>query len=164
MEYCYKCGTKLENRFLEDEGMVPYCHCCQEYRFPIFSTACSMIVMNKEKDKVLLIKQYNRDAYILVAGYVNIGESVEHTVIREVKEETGLDVIGLEFNQSEYFPKSNTLMINFSCVVDSEEFELNDEVDEAKWMSFKDAYDNIMAHSLAKSFFKHYINKNNIVF
>jgi len=164
MEYCYKCGMKLENKFLEGEGMIPYCSHCEEYRFPVFSTACSMIVFNKTKDKILLIKQYNKDAYVLVAGYINIGESVEHTVIREVKEETGLDVIDLQFNKTEYFSKSNTLMINFSCIVDSENFVLNREVDEAKWFYIKDAYDHIMPCSLAKKFLKYYISKNNIVF
>lgn len=164
MKYCYDCGTKLENRYLQNEGMIPYCSSCQKYVFPVFSTACSMIVLNKTKDKILLIKQYNRDDYILVAGYVNIGENAENTVVREVKEETGLNVIDLKFNKSEYFSKSNTLMLNFSCVVDCEDVILNEEVDEAKWLSIKDAYENIMPCSLAKSFLKYYIKKNNIVF
>lgn len=164
MKYCYDCGTKLEKRYLRNEGVIPYCSSCQKYIFPIFSTACSMIVFNKAKDKILLIKQYQRDAFVLVAGYVNIGENAENTVIREVKEETGLNVIELTFNLSEYFSRSNTLMLNFSCVVDSEDFVLNEEVDEAKWLTVKEAYENIMPSSLAEKFLKHYIKQNNIVF
>ena len=67
------CGTKLQDRELEGEGIIPYCERCGEYRFPVFSTAVSMIVTNTERDKILLIKQYDRDCYILVAGYVNKG-------------------------------------------------------------------------------------------
>lgn len=159
MKYCYRCGHQLKLKFLNNEGMIPYCDNCQEYIFPIFSTACSMIVLNRKKDKILLIKQYHQDQYVLVAGYVNKGESAENTVIREVKEETGLDVIELSFNQSQYFAKSQTLMLNFTCVVDNENFMLNEEVDEAKWFDQDEAYQNIMPCSLAKHFLKYYIDK-----
>ena len=81
-----QCGCKLDEKYLMGEGMVPYCPQCQEFRFPVYNTAVSMIVMNKELDKVLLIKQYGRDSYILVAGYVNKGEDAEDAVKREVGE------------------------------------------------------------------------------
>ena len=87
MKYCYECGTKLTEKFLENEGMIPYCETCQEFRFPIFSTAVSMEIFNPEKDKVLLIQQYGKKRNILVAGYVNKGESAEHAMVREVMEE-----------------------------------------------------------------------------
>ena len=57
MKYCYECGTLLELRELDDEGLIPYCKSCEQYRFPIFSTAVSMIVENPTKDKILLIQQ-----------------------------------------------------------------------------------------------------------
>ena len=92
-DYCTVCGSRLEDRFLETEGRdIPFCPTCQQYRFPMFNTAVSMIVMNESKDKIVLIKQYNKDRFILVAGYVNHGENVESAVIREVKEEMGLTV------------------------------------------------------------------------
>ena len=87
MKYCMHCGHKLDEKYLMGEGMVPYCPECQEFRFPVYNTAVSMIVMNKELDKVLLIKQYGRDSYILVAGYVNKGEDAEDAVKREIGEE-----------------------------------------------------------------------------
>ena len=33
------CGTKLYDRELEGEEMIPLCDSCGEYRFPVFSTA-----------------------------------------------------------------------------------------------------------------------------
>ena len=89
MEYCMFCGTKLKDMELEGEGMIPFCGKCGEYRFPVFRTAVSMIVINKDKDRILLIKQYGRDRYILVAGYVNKGEDAEDAVCRELREEMG---------------------------------------------------------------------------
>ena len=73
MEYCMFCGTRLYDKELEGEGKIPFCDSCGEYRFPLFSTAVSMIVLNQAKNRIMLIKQYGRDRYILVAGYVNKG-------------------------------------------------------------------------------------------
>ncbi len=159
MKYCYECGTLLELRELDDEGLIPYCKSCEQYRFPIFSTAVSMIVENPTKDKILLIQQYGTGNNVLVAGYVNKGESAENAVIREVKEETGLTVQSMQFNRSEYFPKTNTLLLNFGCVVDNESLEgLNEkEVDKAQWFSHDEAAENIMPNSLAKRFLMNWL-------
>jgi len=71
MKYCMECGTKLETKYLENEGVIPFCPNCNEFRFPIYSCAVSMEVLNPDKNKVVLIKQYGRDFNVLVAGYIN---------------------------------------------------------------------------------------------
>lgn len=158
MKYCIECGSKLITKYLEGEGDIPYCNNCKAYRFPIFNTAVSMIVLNSKKDKILLIKQYGGKDYILVAGYVNKGENAENAVVREVKEEIGMDVLELNYNKSMYYEKSNTLMINFTCVALDESLEnITKEVDEAKWFSFEDAKNNIKKDSLAERFLLNYI-------
>lgn len=153
MKHCYECGTKLTEKLLEGEGTIPYCETCQKFRFPIFNTAVIMVIFNPTKDKILLIQQYGRSRNILVAGYVNRGESAEHAVAREVMEEVGLRVVECTFNKSEYFEKSNTLMLNFVCVVDSEDLShMTDEVDRAKWFTVEEAKENIFHGSLAEKF------------
>lgn len=162
MKYCMECGTKLIKKYLKNEGDIPYCESCKDFRFPVFSTAVSMIVMNKSKDKILLINQYGKKDYILVAGYVNKGENAESAVIREVAEETGLNVIEYEFNQSEYFEKSNTLMINFMCRVEDENLDgITEEVDKAVWFTKDEALKYIKDNSLAEKFLKHYLKIEN---
>lgn len=160
MKYCIECGNKLQLKYLENEGMIPYCTKCEEYRFPIFNTACSMVVLNKEKNKILLIQQYGKPSYILVAGYINKGEAAEHTVAREVKEEVGLDIIEIGFNKSKYFAKSNTLMLNFYCVAENEDLShMTKEVDRADWFSFEEARENIRHGSLAEEFLLTFLQK-----
>ena len=161
MKYCYECGEKLTERELENEGIVPYCEKCGEYRFPIFSTAVSMIVENIDKTKILLIEQYGRKNNILVAGYVSKGENAENAVVREVMEETGLKVVDMNFNKSEYFEKTNTLMLNYSCRVEDESLaHLNKgEVDKAQWFTHEQACENIKPDSLAQKFLFHYLGK-----
>ena len=116
-KYCSQCGTALIEKELKNEGIIPFCPSCGEYRFPVFNTAVSMIVINQKEKKILLIKQYGKDAYILVAGYVNRTENLEDAVRREIREETGMEVTELHFNRSSFFEPSNTLMCNFTAYV-----------------------------------------------
>ena len=91
MNYCMEGGTKLELRHLENEGEIPFCSQCNQFRFPIFNTAVSMIRIDVKNQKILLIKQYGRPDYILVAGYISRGEDAEAAVKREVFEENRYD-------------------------------------------------------------------------
>lgn len=160
MNYCIECGAELRSKHLKDEGDIPFCNSCNKYRFPVFSTAVSMIVINKSQDKILLIQQNKSKDFILVAGYVDKGENAEHTVRREVLEELGIEVLDLKYNSSQYFKETNTLMFNFTCVVLEENLDgLSDEVDSAEWFSIDKARNNIKKDSLAQSFLEKYITK-----
>lgn len=153
MNYCFECGTKLIDKECANEGLVAFCETCNAFRFPIFSTAISTAVFNPALNKVLLIQQYNRNAYVLVAGYVNKGENAEETLRREVKEEIGLGLTRFQYMRSSYFAKSNTLMLNFMSVAESEDLSgLSSEVDVASWFDLAEAKRQIMPGSLAESF------------
>ena len=160
MNYCMQCGTKLTARLHPQEGMeVPYCPHCEAFRHPIYNTAVSMVVQNAAKDRILLIQQYGRPSFILVAGYINRGEDAEDAVRREVREETGLEVETVTFNRSHFFTSSNTLMLNFSCTVRDMEVHNNEEVDRWQWFTPEGALENIRPNSLAEQFLKHYLEK-----
>ncbi len=156
MNYCSKCGTKLIEKECFNcgisEGMVPYCSNCNEFHFPPFNTAVSMVVYNKDFSKILLIKQYGRDFNILVAGYVSKGENLETTIKRELKEEVGLDILSFKYNESQYFERSNTLVCNFIIQTDKENVQLTQEVDSAEWYSLEEAKKAIKRNSLAEYF------------
>ncbi len=159
MKYCVECGTKLEMKYLENEGDIPYCPKCEAHRFPIFNTAVSMIVIDKGSKKILLIKQYGRPFFILVAGYVNRGESCEEALAREISEEVGLTVTDWQFNKSKFYEGSNTLMVNFAAFVDSTEVNCNKEIDSYQWFSFDEARKNIKEGSLAEEFLCAFLDK-----
>lgn len=157
-KYCSKCGGALSVKLVEEEGLIPFCDDCQELRFPTFSTAMSTIVLNPPKNKILLIKQGGRQQFVLVAGYVTLGEAVETTVRREVLEEVGLKVTEERFLRSSYYEKTNTLMLNFESVVSSEELTIKvNEVDEAQWFTFSEAKAQIIPNSLAECFLLNFL-------
>ena len=158
--FCRECGTKLVLRELEKEGIIPYCPKCEQYRFPQYNVAVSMIVVNEEKDEILLIQQYGRPSYILVAGYVSRGEALEDAVVREVREETGMTVSHMKFNRTQFFEKSDTLMCNFTAFVkDSSEMDPNYEVDSYAWFTREEARANIRPDSLAEHFLVTYLDE-----
>lgn len=51
----------------------------------------------------MLIQQYGKPVYILVAGYINRGEQAENAVAREIKEETGMTVSHIKFNRTKFY-------------------------------------------------------------
>ena len=161
MKYCTECGTKLESRPLEHEGIVPFCPQCGEYRFPMYNVAVSMIVVNEENGKLLLVKQYGKDFFRLVAGHVNLGESLEAAVVRELKEEMGMTAHRFHYNRTEYFPPSNTLMCNFTVYVkDDRESEPNYEIDSYALFSPEDARKAIRTEILAGRFLNKYLDES----
>ncbi len=158
MNYCMQCGTKLVVRHHETEGEIPYCEHCGEFRYPVFNTAVSMIVMDEARERIILIQQYGKASYVLVAGYVDRGEDAETAVVREVKEELGMTVSSIRYNRSHYFAPSNTLMLNYTVTVKESEAHPNWEVDSWRWFSVDDSRRNIRTHSLAEIFLDGYLD------
>ena len=158
MNYCMQCGTRLVIRHHETEGEVPYCENCQAFRYPVFNTAVSMIVLNEAKDRAILIQQYGKPTYVLVAGYVNRGEDAEDAAVREVKEELGMTVSSVRFNRSHYYPRTNTLMLNFTVTVREADAHPNWEIDSWRWFSIEEARQNIRPDSLAQIFLNGYLD------
>lgn len=104
--------------------------------------------------------QYGKPSYILVAGYVNRGEAEEHAVVREVREETGLEVEHLRFNRTKFFEPSNTLMCHFTAFVrTAKALHINHEVDRCKWFTPQEARENIRPNSLAAEFLNAYLDE-----
>ena len=159
-KFCPECGSALIGRELENEGVIPYCPTCEAFRFPMYNVAGSMIVINEQNGKILLIQQYGRPSYVLVAGYVDRGESLEHAALREIREETGMSAHRISFNRTEFFERSNTLMCNFTAFVrDDSELHVNNEIDSYAWFTPDEARENIRPESLAKRFLSAYLDK-----
>ena len=154
--FCQKCGTNLIIKKDNENKDIPYCYKCKEFRYPTYNIAVSMIV--KYNNKIILIKQYKRDRYILVAGYLSNYESAEEALSRELNEELGLKVINYRFNETKYYEKTNTYMINF--VVDGTGFiSPNEEIDSYDLFNVEDALANIAKNSLAEYFLNQAIKR-----
>lgn len=130
---CSRCGGS--------NSWIPHtwgkrCGGCGYEHFPHIHPC--VIVLVKKQDEFLLTRKPSWPAgrYSLVAGFVDIGESLEECVRREVKEETGIDVKNLRYVGSQCWPFPSQLMAGFvaeyaggDIVVDQEELE------DAAWFS-----------------------------
>ncbi len=153
--FCIECGGPLTLMYAKGEGLVPYCKNCGEYRFPQFATAVSMVVVNRNKDKILLAKHLGQEDYILFAGYVKKGETAEKAVCREFKEETGLNTVKAKYMSSRYHEPKNVLMLNFLMIAEDGEIKIDaNELAEVAWFTPAEALEHIKKDSTAEAFLK----------
>lgn len=153
--FCTECGEKLTLMYAAGEGLVPYCKSCGKFRFAQFATAVSMVVINREKNKILLAKHADDEDYILFAGYVKKGETAEKAVTREFKEETKLDTVKFKYMSSRYHEPKGVLMLNFIVMAEDGEPIIDEkELSEVKWFTFDEAFEAIRKDSTAEAFLK----------
>ena len=152
--YCRDCGEKLSLRFLENEGLVPYCAKCEKFKFPFFPVAVSMTVVNRSEDKILLAKHTGDEKYKLFAGYIKKGETPEKAIPRELKEETGLTAIKWRYFASRYHDARDLLMLNYIVTADEGAVTLNEEIEDVRWCTRSEAQELIMKDSTAEYFLK----------
>lgn len=132
-KYCGCCGGKLRKD--EKERML-YCDTCHIAEYPKISPA--VIIALTHKNRLLLSKYAGRTykKYALLAGFVEIGETIEETVRREVMEEVGLPVTNIRYYKSQPWSFSSTVLMGFYCDLDGdcEEIHLDEnELALAQW-------------------------------
>jgi NAD+ diphosphatase len=141
--YCGRCGSK--NSFYEG-GYARKCSnkTCRHITFPRHDPAVIMIVRKVFSDGIercLLGRQasWPKGNYSALAGFVDAGETAEETVVREVKEESGIDVSEVHYIASQPWPFPSSIMLGFIATASSEEIDLGeDELDDARWFSKAD--------------------------
>ena len=147
-KYCGRCGSKMiksEN----ERAMV--CSECGQIIYPTISPAVTVAITNG--DKILLARNArgNFTKFALVAGFVEIGESFEETVKREVMEEVGLKVKNIRYYKSQPWAFSDTEMIGFFVELDGDDHVTiqEDEIAEARWFSREELSDDLPQLSLS---------------
>ena len=115
---CGCCGTPTEH---DSKERMLRCPGCGNLIFPRISPAVIVAVTNG--DKILLSKYAGRayTRYALLAGYTEIGETLEQTVHREVMEEVGLRVKNLRYYKSQPWGVDGNVLMGFYCDVDGDD-------------------------------------------
>jgi len=130
--FCGRCASPFERK--NDERAV-ICPSCGNIDYPRISPC--VIVGILDGDRILLTKYasgYRRHA--LVAGFVEIGETLEAAIRREVMEEVGLQVKNIRYYKSQPWAFSSSLLAGFYADLDGSDAITLDtkELSEAVWM------------------------------
>ncbi|MDD3369902.1 MAG: NAD(+) diphosphatase [Lachnospiraceae bacterium] len=130
---CSRCGSNLVHSHQE---RMMQCPDCGQAVYPRISPAVIVGITNG--DQLLLTKYAAGDykRYALVAGFTEIGETIEETVSREVMEEVGLKVKNIRYYKSQPWSFSGTLLMGFFAEVDgSTEIRMDEnELAVAEWV------------------------------
>ena len=129
--FCGECGAG--NRMKEDE-IAKICPSCGLLTFPRLSPA--IIVRITDGDRILLARSpgFPAGMFSVLAGFVEPGESLEGAVHREILEEVGVRITGLEYFGSQPWPFPDSLMIGFTARYLSGEVRCDGvEIEEAGW-------------------------------
>ena len=150
--FCGGCGAKTEHD-LRERAVV--CTECGRKRYPRINPAVIIGVVSGEK---LLITRY-RTGFAhnaLVAGFTEIGESLEGTVVREVMEETGVKVKNIRYYKSQPWGIASDLLAGFFC--EAEEGSAihmdENELKYAEWLSGEEIVLQPHDHSLTNEMMK----------
>lgn len=115
--YCGCCGQPMKH---DQKERMMYCPSCERHEYPVLMPAVIVAITNG--DKLILSKYEGRNfkRYALIAGFAEIGETIEETVHREVMEEVGLKVKNLRYYKSQPWSFSGTLLFGFFCDLDGD--------------------------------------------
>lgn len=132
-QYCGKCGSKTE---IKKNSMSLK---CPECGISFHGKIQPAVIIAIHKDDKLLMAKHSYDTkvnYALIAGFVEMGESLEEAVYREVKEEVGIEIKNLEYMGSQPWPFPNSLMCAYKVEYESGEITVDKkEIVEAKWFT-----------------------------
>ncbi|HAL92726.1 MAG TPA: NAD(+) diphosphatase [Verrucomicrobia bacterium] len=129
--FCGACGGALAEHPVE---MARQCGACGRVEYP--GPTPAVIVCVEKDGKILLARhaQRSQEFWTCLAGYVEIGESLEDCVRREVREEVGLEVANVRYAGSQHWPYPNQLMLAFRADWKAGELRLQpDEIADARW-------------------------------
>jgi NAD+ diphosphatase len=131
--FCARCGSGTE---IVRGGWSRRCADCSAEHFPRVDP---VVIMLAEHDgKILLGRQhhYPPGRYSALAGFVEVGETIEDAVARELYEEAGIQVADVEYVASQPWPFPSSLMVGCTARSLSDRLTVDHaELDDARWFS-----------------------------
>ena len=153
-KYCGVCGGVMH---MHTEISKRCDHCGKEV-WPQLATA--VICLIQKGDEVLLVhaRNFKRDFFGLVAGFVETGETLEEAVAREAKEETGITIRNIRYFGSQPWPYPCGLMVGFIADYAGGEIHLQrSELSKGGWFRYDDLPPIPEKLSIARKLIDHWL-------
>ena len=135
--YCANCGSRTA---MKDGGWKRDCPNCKAEHFPRTDPVVIMLVTSD--DKVLLGRQkhFPPGMYSCLAGFVEVAETIEDAVRREIFEESGIRCTDVKYYMSQPWPYPSSLMIGCTARAIGEDIVVDRaELEDARWFDRNEA-------------------------
>jgi len=130
-QFCGSCGAPTEHHGIE---RAVCCQKCNNQFYPRINPCAIVLVVRGRKVLLARSARFRTGFYSCLAGFIEIGETAEETVLREVKEEVGICVKNVRYIKSQSWPFPSQLMLGFIAEYESGEIEPEpEEIEEADW-------------------------------
>jgi NAD+ diphosphatase len=121
-------------RHAEERCMV--CHDCGLTNYPRISPAIIVLVRRQGQALLAHSARFPSAFYSTLAGFVEPGETLEETLEREVREESGISVTNIRYFGSQPWPFPHSLMVGFTADFAGGEIVVDGkEIMDARWFS-----------------------------
>ena len=132
--YCGRCGTET----VPSPGeRARKCPSCSLLAFPRLAPAVITLVSRGESALLARGVNFGAAMYSCIAGFVEPGETLEQAVVREVREEVGVEVRDVRYQSSQPWPFPHSLMIGFRATWSSGDITIDPvEIADAKWFRY----------------------------
>lgn len=134
-KFCSHCGHATE---IHSKEYAMVCPACGYHQYPRVQP-CVITIITKGDDELLLAKSARNKSnmYGLIAGFVEVGETLEEAVQREAFEEVGVKLKNIRYMSSQPWPFPSNLMIAFHAEYDSGDIQLQlEEISDAQFFKF----------------------------
>jgi NAD+ diphosphatase len=155
--FCGRCGSPTEDSPGE---RAKRCAACGLHAYPRIAPA--VIVRVTRGDEILLAHglRFEIPVYSVLAGFVDPGESLEETVVREVKEEAGIELTDIRYFGSQSWPFPHSLMVGFTAEYAGGELQIEeDELADAQWFGRDNLPPLPMSFSIARKLIDDFVAK-----
>lgn len=147
-QFCSRCSGPLTQL---PDSWGKHCNACSTEQYPPIHPCA--IVLIRRNDQLLLIHkpQWPKGRYSLVAGFLDVGESLEECAIREAREETGVTIKNVQYVASQAWPFPSQLMVGFVAEYASGAIQVDGvEIDDARWFTLGHLPDLPARRSIAR--------------
>lgn len=129
--HCSACGAENEHI---PASWGKKCSACGTSHFPHLHP-CAIVLVKRGNDLLLTRKaEWPAGRYSLVAGFLDFGESLEECAMREVREETGIEIENVRYVGSQNWPFPAQLMAGFVADYAGGEIVVDqNELEDARW-------------------------------
>ena len=134
--FCANCGQPTRSSV---GGSRRECDGCERHHFPRVEPVVIMLVTDGERCLLGRQARFPAGMYSCLAGFTEVGETLEDAVRREIMEEAGLEVGRVEYFASQPWPFPSSLMLGCMAEAASTEVTVDvNELEDARWFSRDD--------------------------